>query len=215
MLLSGSVSLLAKNLVRRSTAALPAGALLQAQAVRSISVGTDMISSIITLQKSRPWYNSDAEGSNLAEDNAVTLKELFEDRTVAFFGVPAPFTGTCTLQHYPGYAKLADRLLDGGCDEIVCYSVADPYCHHGWSESLSNDDGKITFLADPDGTFAKAYGVDTEYTEVSLGERSIRFSMLVVDGQVSNFRVVDDAAADAETLLGELEEYKENNPASG
>jgi len=102
-------------------------------------------------------------------------------------------------------------LSSGGADEIVCYSVSDPYAHHGWSVSLGNDDKKITFLADPDAVFAKAYGVDAKYDEVSLGQRSKRFSMVVVDGKVMNFRIVDDASKDAETLLGELRELKENS----
>jgi len=170
-----------------------------------------MLSSVISLQKSRPWYNSAEEGSNLAVDNAVTCKDLFQDKTVAFFGVPAPFTGTCTLQHYPPYKKLADDILKAGCDEIVCYAVSDPYAHHGWSEKLGNDHTKITFLADPDASFAVAYGVDARYDDSSLGQRSKRFSMLVVDGQVTNFRLVNDAPADAETLLNELKELKENS----
>ena len=67
--------------------------------MRSISIGTDMVSSVISLQKSRPWYMCADEGSNKAEDNAVTLKELFgRDKTLAVFGVPAPFTGTCTRE---------------------------------------------------------------------------------------------------------------------
>ena len=144
-------------------------------------------------------------------DNAVTLKDLFQNRTVAFFGVPAPFTGTCTRKHYPGYKELAGEILGaGGADEIVCYSVTDPYAHRAWSRSLDNDDGHITFLADPDGSFARAYGVDANYDAASLGDRSKRFSMVVVDGKVMNFRIVEDALKDAETLLGELKELKEH-----
>lgn len=179
------------------------------QQSRTISVGTDMKSSNISLQKARPWYRCDDAGSNKAVDNAVPLKELFENRTVAVFGVPAPFTGTCTHEHYPGYNKFADDILSSGCDEIICYSVADPYAHDGWQNSLGNDTSKITFLADPDSSFAKTYGVDAKYDDTSLGDRSIRFSMLVVDGEVFAFRHVKDAKADAETLLGELKMIKE------
>lgn len=159
----------------------------QHQQYRNISVGTDMISTAISLQKARPWYMSEEEGSNLAKDNAVTMKDLFANKVVALFGVPAPFTGTCTNEHYPGYKALADDLKAAGVDEIVCYSVSDPYAHRGWSRALDNDDAKITFLADPDRSFAKAYGVEATYNEASLGERSIRFSMLVNNGTVVNF----------------------------
>jgi peroxiredoxin len=183
------------------------------QQIRSMSLiapGTSMLSSVIHLEKARPWYNSASEGSNLASDNAVRLTDIFKGKTVALFGVPAPFTGTCTNEHYPGYKKLADELLDAGCDEIICYSVSDPYAHHGWQLALKNDTEKIKFFADPEATFAKAYGVDRVYDKVSLGTRSERFSMIVVDGNVAYFKVVDNAAADAEQLLEELREIKDN-----
>jgi glutaredoxin/glutathione-dependent peroxiredoxin len=179
--------------------------------MRSITVGTDMVSSVISLQKCRPWFMSADEGSNMAADNVVTLKELFADnKTVAMFGVPAPFTGTCTNAHYPPYKTHAESLLKAGADEIVCYSVSDPYAMHAWSVSLGNDPQKIRFLADTDGSFAKAYGVDNNYDAVSLGDRSKRFSMIVKNGHVMTFRIVDDAAKDAETLLAELKEVMEH-----
>jgi glutaredoxin/glutathione-dependent peroxiredoxin len=187
---------------------------------RSISVGTDVISSsTVSLQKARPWYNSDHDGSNLASDNAVTMNDLFRDKTVVVFGVPAPFTGTCTLAHYPPYKKLADEFLNSaGVDEIVCYSVTDPYTHYHWAEKMGNDRGKIRFLADaPDGSFAKAFGLAAEYdTEYSLGLRSERFSMLVLNGIVQVFCMVaeDDANKDAETMLQNVKDWKQNNHAS-
>lgn len=177
--------------------------------LRSISVGTNLISSSsddVTLQKARPWYNSDAEGSNMAADNAVTMKDLFANRKVAMFGVPAPFTGTCTLQHYPPYKALADDFKKAGVDEVVCYSVADPYCHNGWAKSMGNNSEDITFLADEGGSFAKSFAVDTNYDAVSLGNRSIRFSMIVDNGVVKTFNEVDDAPSDAENLLASAKE---------
>mmetsp|Transcript_5272 Transcript_5272/g.11643 ORF Transcript_5272/g.11643 Transcript_5272/m.11643 type:complete len:215 (-) Transcript_5272:100-744(-) len=181
---------------------------LERQQHRSISMHTDMLSSVITLQAARPWSMSE---SNLASDHAITLKELFADKRVVLFGVPAPFTGTCSLEHYPGYQELAVSMKEEhGVDEIVCYAVADPYAHHGWSQALKNNNDHITFLADPDATFAKAYGVDAVYDEVSLGQRSTRFSMVVDDGQVVLFRTVtDNAKDDAKLILEGLEELNE------
>lgn len=200
------------NMMTKAAAksATTARTLARYRQTRNISVGTDMISSAISLQKARPWHMTAAEGSNLAADNAVTMKELFHNKIVAVFGVPAPFTGTCTNEHYPGYKMLADEFKAAGVDEIVCYSVSDPYAHQGWSRSLDNDDTKITFLADADGSFARAYGVDKVYDDCSLGARSIRFSMLVNNGTVMNFHQVEDAANDAETLLADAKEMNEN-----
>ena len=72
-----------------------------------------------------------------------------------------------------------------------------------------------TFLADPDASFAVKYGVDGEsrgvaqaYADHSIGRlNSIRFSMLVADGVVKSFNVVEDAIKDAETLLSDLRHY--------
>jgi peroxiredoxin len=203
-MMHGSQALL--QAAKRKVSAIASNAIT----MRSITVGTDMISSVISLQKARPWYMSDAEGSNMADDNAVTLKDLFEKQTVALFGVPAPFTGTCSNEHYPGYKALADDFLQAGVDRIVCYSVADPYAMDGWAKALKNDAEKITFMADPDSLFAKAYGLDAAYDAVSLGQRSIRFSMVVADGKVEAFHKVDDAVKDAETLLADVKEWKDH-----
>ena len=80
----------------------------------------------MTLQAVRPWYMSDSEGSNTKADNERTMTDLFAAKTVALFGVPAPFTGTCTNEHYPGYKQLVKTFKDEGVDEIICYAVADP-----------------------------------------------------------------------------------------
>jgi peroxiredoxin len=187
-------------------------------AMRSITIGTDMLSTVISLQKARPWYMTPEQGSNKGVDNAVTLQDLFANKTVAVFGVPAPFTGTCSNEHYPAYKKLAGELRQAGIQEIVCFAVSDPYAHHAWQQALLKHDGgnnsdseEITFLADVDADFARGYGVDTQYTECSLGLRSKRFSMIVTDGVVSTFRLVEDAAGDAEVMLADLKEINENN----
>jgi glutaredoxin/glutathione-dependent peroxiredoxin len=179
-------------------------------AMRSISVGTNLMASgDVTLQKARPWYMSDSEGSNTAADNAVTMKDLFDNKLVAIFGVPAPFTGTCSHEHYPPYKATAKEFHNAGVDTVVCYAVSDPYAHYGWAQALKNDHDDITFLADDGGAFAKEFGLDTRYDAVSLGLRSIRFSMLVDNGIVKAYHVVEDAKKDAEVLLADTKSLKE------
>jgi peroxiredoxin len=175
----------------------------------SITVGTNLMASTtdvdVALQKARPWYRSDAEGSNMAMDNAVTMHDLFEGKTVAVFGVPAPFTGTCSNEHYPPYKALAKEFKTNGADAVVCYAVSDPYAHYGWSLSLKNEPEQITFLADVGAAFAKTFGVDAVYDDCSLGPRSTRFSMIVENGVVSVFNNnVEDASKDADNLLEAL-----------
>lgn len=176
---------------------------LQKQQKRDIAIGTDLKVSSCTMQKARQWHMDD-KSSNLAKDNAVSMETLFKGRKVALFGVPAPFTGTCTTAHYPPYKALQDKFKAKGIDEIVCYSVADPYAHYNWGKAMGNDFDKISFLADVDGEWAKENELDRDYTAVSLGHRSARFSMIVEDGIIKSFNMVTEADKDAETLLGQV-----------
>lgn len=113
-----------------------------------------------------------------------------------------------TDEHIPGYRALVEDIRQAGADELVCVTVSDPYTLHGWQTAMQTDN--IRFLADTDATFARAYGVDCRYDECSLGLRSQRFSMIVQNGEVVSFRIVEDAANDAEQLLEELKEIKQN-----
>ncbi|KAL7549101.1 hypothetical protein ACHAWF_017682 [Thalassiosira exigua] len=194
-------------LVSKSTSATAAGASIRrrllGQTTRSIATGTDLASSSSApWQRARPWHDDDVSGSNLASDNAVSASDLFAPgKKVAVFGVPAPYTGVCTHAHYPPYKALAAKFKTKGVDEVVCYSVADPYAHYNWAKNMGNDFGDISFLADVDGEWAREHGLDRDYTAVSLGHRSARFSMIVADGCVKSFNIVEDAEKDAETLL--------------
>eukprot|EP00551_Chaetoceros_affinis_P000244 CAMPEP_0203649384 /NCGR_PEP_ID=MMETSP0088-20131115/21685_1 /ASSEMBLY_ACC=CAM_ASM_001087 /TAXON_ID=426623 /ORGANISM="Chaetoceros affinis, Strain CCMP159" /LENGTH=190 /DNA_ID=CAMNT_0050507779 /DNA_START=44 /DNA_END=616 /DNA_ORIENTATION=+ len=170
---------------------------------RNIAVGTDLTSGAASWQKARPWHMDD-NNSNLAKDNEVTMTDIFKNKKVVVFGVPAPFTGTCTHAHYPPYKKLEQEFKSKGVDEVVCYSVADPYSHYNWGKALNNDFDKITFLADDTCEWAKDHGLDRDYTGSSLGHRSARFSMFVDDGVVKSFNMVEEADKDAETLLGQV-----------
>uniref|UniRef100_A0A7S1YSF4 Thioredoxin domain-containing protein n=1 Tax=Ditylum brightwellii TaxID=49249 RepID=A0A7S1YSF4_9STRA len=139
--------------------------------------------------------------SNLAKDNAVSMTDLFQNQKVAVFGVPAPFTGTCTTAHYPPYQRLQNEFKAKGFDAVVCYSVADPYAHYNWGLAMGNDFDSIAFLADVDGEWARSNDLQRDYTGASLGHRSARFSMVVEDGIVKAFNLVEDAEKDAEVLL--------------
>lgn len=149
--------------------------------------------------------HTDDTNSNLAQDNAIKMSDLFKGKKVAVFGVPAPFTGTCTMSHFPPYKSLQDEFKAKGVDEIVCYTVADPYAHYNWGKGMGNDFDKIKFAADVDCEWAKENDLDRDYSGASLGHRSARFSMIVDDGVVKSFNMVEDADADAKKLLDQVE----------
>jgi len=60
---------------------------------------------------------------------------------------------------------------------------------------------KITFVSDVGGEWSDENDLTVDYSAASLGKRSKRFSMIVDDGVVKSFNVVEDASGDAEVLL--------------
>jgi peroxiredoxin len=67
-------------------------------------------------------------------------------------------------------------------------AVNDPFVMGAW-EKFTGGEGKITYLADGSGHFAKALGLDIDLSGAGLGLRSKRFSMIVDDGKVTALNV--------------------------
>ena len=110
---------------------------------------------------------------------------------------PAP-----SLNHLPGYLDNRDAILAKGVDDIAVVAVNDWHVMGAWAQS-SGGLGKIHFLADWDGAFTKALGLDVDLSGGGLGVRSKRYSMLVEDGVVKSLNVEESpgqatvSAADA------------------
>ncbi|TCD13479.1 peroxiredoxin [Oricola cellulosilytica] len=120
-----------------------------------------------------------------------STSELFGGRKVVLFGVPGAFTPTCSLNHLPGFLENRDAILASGIDEIVCISVNDHHVMSAWAKAAKAD-GKIQFLADWDGAFTKALGMDIDLGVAGLGVRSKRYSMIVDDGEVTALNIEDE-----------------------
>jgi len=134
----------------------------------------------------------------------VTSDEFFGGKKVALFSVPGAYTPTCHAQHLPGFVAKADELKAKGVDQIACTAVNDVFVLSQWGEdSAASDD--VAFLADGNGEFAKALGMDLDLTGVGLGVRGHRFAMLVNDGviEIFNLETVPGSAdeSSAEALL--------------
>lgn len=135
----------------------------------------------------------------------VEAKDYFAGRKVALFAVPGAFTPTCSAKHLPGFVENADELKAKGVDEIACTSVNDPFVMGAWNKA----DGaqSITMLADGNGDFAKAIGLEMDASGFGMGQRSQRYSMLVDDGVVRELNVEapgDFSVSSAEHLLGQM-----------
>lgn len=157
-----------------------------------------------------------AKGDTIPATTFVTMTEngpekiesgdFFKGRKVALFSVPGAFTPTCSARHLPGFIDKADALKAKGIDEIACTAVNDPFVMGAWGKSASAD-GKVTMLADGNGTFAKAVGLEMDGSAFGLGTRGQRFSMIVNDGVVEELNVEapgDFKVSSAEYMLEQV-----------
>lgn len=136
----------------------------------------------------------------------VSTAEYFAGRKIAVFAVPGAFTPTCSAKHLPGFVEKADELKAKGIDEIACFSVNDVFVMNAWGES-SGAAGKVTMLADGNAAFAKALGLEADFTGFGMGIRSQRFSMIVDNGTVSQLNVEEPGAfnaSSAEYMLNQI-----------
>lgn len=136
---------------------------------------------------------------------AVQSSDFFAGKKVALFAVPGAFTPTCSAKHLPGYVEKAADLKAKGVDAIACTSVNDAFVMGAWNKADGSDD--ITMLADGSGDFAKALGLDADFSAYGMGTRSNRYSMIVDDGVVTEINVEgpgEFGVSSAEHMLEQL-----------
>jgi peroxiredoxin len=126
-----------------------------------------------------------------------TTDEVFKGKKVVLFAVPGAFTPTCHKNHLPGFLQNADAIKAKGVDTIAVTAVNDGFVMDAWKKA-SSAEGKIEFLADGNGDFAKAIDMTLDGSGNGLGLRSKRYSMLVEDGVVKKLNV-EEAPGKAET----------------
>ncbi len=132
--------------------------------------------------------------------------ELFAGKKTAFFAVPGAFTPTCSAKHLPGFVEQAEALAQKGVDQIVCMSVNDAFVMDAWAKDQGAQ-GKVVMVADGNGDFTKALGLELDASGFGMGGRSQRFSMIVDDGTVAELNVEQGGAyevSSADYMLGQL-----------
>ena len=136
----------------------------------------------------------------------VKTDELFQGKKVVLFSVPGAFTPTCDAKHLPGFVQLADQLKAKGVDTIACMAVNDVFVMNAWGKS-SNVGEKILMLADGNGTYAKALGLELDATGFGMGVRGKRFAIVVDNGVAKNVDVEEAGqfkVSAAEHVLSQL-----------
>jgi peroxiredoxin len=136
----------------------------------------------------------------------MTTSDVFGGKTVALFAVPGAFTPTCSARHLPSFRDKVAEFKAKGVDTIACTAVNDHFVMGAWARDQGVVED-IVMLADGSGEFARAVGLDADFSKFGMGPRSKRYSMIVKDGVVSQLNVEEGGeykVSSAEYLLDQL-----------
>ena len=135
----------------------------------------------------------------------ISTDDIFSGKKVLLFAVPGAFTPGCSVTHLPGYVVNADNIKAKGVDTIACMSVNDAFVMGAWGQAQNAEE--LLMLADGNGDFTAALGLELDGRGFGLGTRSQRFAMIVDDGTVTQLNVEPGAGVDvssAETMMALL-----------
>ncbi|MCB1600569.1 MAG: peroxiredoxin [Lysobacterales bacterium] len=118
----------------------------------------------------------------------ISTDELFGGKTVVLFSVPGAFTPTCSARHLPGYVDQLDALKAKGVDTVACMAVNDAFVMDAWRHSQGVPE-EILMLADGNGVFAKAMGLEMDASKFGMGVRGQRFALVAKNGVVTHLHV--------------------------
>jgi len=136
----------------------------------------------------------------------LTSEALFGGKTVVLFSVPGAFTPTCSAKHLPGFVQQADAIKAKGVDTVACLAVNDVFVMGAWGKA-GNVGDKVVMLADGNGEYTRALGLELDATGFGMGTRGKRFSMIVKDGKVTHLNIEPPGqfgVSSAESTLAQL-----------
>src|ERR1700746_1665407 len=136
----------------------------------------------------------------------LTTDELFKGKRVVLFSVPGAFTPTCDAKHLPGFVQLADQILAKGVNTIACMAVNDVFVMNAWGKA-SGVGEKVLMLADGNGDYARALGLELDPSKFGMGKPAKRFAITVKAGVASHVDVEEPGqfkVSAAEYVLGQL-----------
>lgn len=119
---------------------------------------------------------------------AISSDELFSGKKVVLVSVPGAFTPTCSMNHLPGFVEQANAIRGKGVDTIACMAVNDVFVMDAWGKDrgVGSD---VMMLADGNGEYAQALGLEMDASGFGMGTRGQRFAIIVDDGVATHVAV--------------------------
>lgn len=136
----------------------------------------------------------------------IDTGELFQDRKVVMFGVPGAFTPTCSNEHLPGYISQFEAFRQRGVD-VFCLAVNDAFVMQAWAASQQVPAG-MKLLADGNGSFTRAMGLELDGSAYGMGLRARRFALYADNGVVKLLQIEAPGelrVSSAQAMLGAIE----------
>ncbi len=137
---------------------------------------------------------------------AISTEELFAGKKVVLVSVPGAFTPTCSMNHLPGFVEHAQAIHAKGVDTIACMAVNDVFVMDAWGKDRGVGDN-VLMLADGNGDYAKALGLEMDASGFGMGMRGQRFAIVVDDGVATHVGVEapgEFEVSKAESILANL-----------
>ena len=150
----------------------------------------------------------DVEVKTMGDEGPQSVRtgEVLGTGKVVLFAVPGAFTPGCSKIHLPGYVQHGDELKAKGVSTIACIAVNDPWVMEAWGDAQGAT-GKILMLADGNGDFAQAMGLEVDLSVAGLGSRSQRYAAVIDDGVITSLDVEPNPGVDVskcENILAKI-----------
>jgi len=117
----------------------------------------------------------------------VETRDLVQGTKLVLFAVPGAFTPTCSEKHLPGFIEHFQEFRAKGID-VACLSVNDPFVMQAWAQTQHVPEG-LMMLADGNGDFTRALGLELDASSYGMGTRAKRFALYAEDGVVKQLHV--------------------------
>ncbi|MBE1161224.1 peroxiredoxin [Dyella acidiphila] len=141
-----------------------------------------------------------------AEVQRSSTAALFAEGKSVLFAVPGAFTPTCSERHMPGYVKHFHEFQARGI-KLYCMAVNDAYVMQAWAASQQVPPG-FKLLADGNGAFTSALGLQMDGTAYGMGMRARRFALYAENGVVKLLNLESPGelrVTTAETMLAAVD----------